>query len=75
MFKKLILVGLFIAGCATPSSNHMSLEEAKRLDKLAKSDWKKEYIYVCDTYGAKRVCSYAHRRDVALRLRMLRGGI
>jgi hypothetical protein len=53
----------------------MTLEEAKRIDKIAKSDWKKEYIYVCDTYGGKRFCQYAKRRDVERRIRMMTGGI
>jgi hypothetical protein len=75
MFKKLILIGVFITGCAAPSSNHMSLTEAKRVDKLMKSDWRQDYIYICDTYGGKRICGYEHRRDVARRLRMMQGGL
>jgi len=75
MFKKLIVIGILIAGCATPSSNFMSLEEAKRIDKRMKSDWKDEYVYICDTYGGKKFCGYEHRRDVERRLRMMRGGI
>jgi len=75
MFKETMLVGVLIAGCATPSPTHMTLEEAKRIDKIAKSDWKKEYIYVCDTYGGKRFCQYAKRRDVERRIRMMTGGI
>jgi len=70
------LLLILLLGCAsTPSPTHMTLEEAKRIDKIAKSDWKKEYIYVCDTYGGKRFCQYAKRRDVERRIRMMTGGI
>ena len=76
MFKKLIVIGIFIAGCTTPSYPvDVRLEEAKRIDKRMKSDWKDEYVYICDTYGGKKVCGYEHRRDVERRLRMMRGGI